>query len=115
MKLNIITLSVLLNAACFATPVLMPTAEVLNKRLDEIGMRHFAQKTTIVEDLADQNKDALGVAVAVESALDDYSEKVKNPMLTNTVGMQKSLIIKTLLQDYPEALKELVELGVCEE
>jgi hypothetical protein len=61
----------------------------------------------IVNQLADQQKEALGVALRVELALYDYNEYLKQPMLATIMNMRKPEIIKTILQDSPDALAEL--------
>ncbi len=104
--LNVVTLT------CLATPVKMPDEKTLNKRMANIGMNHFAEKTGIVKQMAGQQKEALAVVMAVELALYDYAELVKNPAVTITANMNKNMVIEAFLQDHPEKLQELAQQGL---
>ena len=106
-------LSVQLVAAMEKT-IKMPNKNELQRRLDEIGMTYFSEKTNIISQLADQEKVPLGVAMAVELAMYDYFKYVESVMPASMVRMQKiqmkmhkPLIFEALLKDEPEALKEL--------
>lgn len=98
--------------SCFATPITMPSAEVLKQRLNDAGFTHFIEKTSIVKDLAGQQKEVLGVATSVDLALYDYSENLKNPMMARMMEMRKPQLLQALLQDHPAALKELADRGL---
>ena len=97
----------------------MPGEAVLQKRLDDIGMRYFAEKTNIISELADQEKVPLGVAMTLESAIHDYFEYINKCMPEKMmisqmaqIKMHKPLIFKALLKDEPAALEELKQLGL---
>lgn len=99
--------------------IVMPHKDVLYKRLANIGLTHFMEKTNIIQVLADQEKYPIGVAMAVELAIDDYINYMcKNspqPQRCPTailMSMHRSLIYKVLLEDYPEALDELRHQGI---
>lgn len=87
--------------------VTLPSAKVLVERLTQIGMAHFAEKTGIHEELGDQQKYAMGVAIAVECAYSNYDAYLKNPKMKQIMNMAKGNLIKTILKDSPEAIAEL--------
>ena len=90
----------------------MPDATTLQKRLNEAGFEHFVEKTDIVKNLADRDLYPLGVAVSVETALYDYSEYLKQPMMARMMQMRKPQLLEVLLKDHPAALQELADEGV---
>ena len=124
MKLKFVAICILLSVASinFAGPVKMPSAQVLNERLGEKGFQHFAEKTKIADNLADRELEALGVAITVETSLYDYNENLKKGGLSEQqlrknqmiMKMTKPMLFKALLQDSPEALDELKQLGLIE-
>ena len=98
--------------ASFATPVQLPSAELLRQRFAEIGLDHFVEKTTIVKDLAGQSKEPLGVAMSIELAMSDYAECLKNPIVAMTTNMLKPAMFEAILKDHPAALNELAGYGL---
>jgi hypothetical protein len=46
----------------------------LTKRLNEKGFNHFAQTTDIVKKLADQEFEAIGIAMIIATSLLDYKQ-----------------------------------------
>jgi hypothetical protein len=90
----------------------MPNAKVLHERLDAIGVGHFAERTQIIKRLAGEELAALGVATAVEQAMDDYRRISPNPRAFRQTEMLQPDILKALLKDSPEALNELKGHGL---
>ncbi len=114
MNLKNISIGCLLSVTtfvCFAAPVQIPSAEILKKRLADVGLEHFAEKTSIVKNLAGQSKEPIGVAMSIERAISDYAEYIKNPIVLTTTNMLKPQMFEAILKDYPEALKELAGHG----
>ena len=100
-------------------PIRMPD-KTLEQLLQEKGLQHFIDKTNVIQNLADQEKYALGVAAAIEDAcaqyrgllnknISDETRKMTNNMI---VDAARSMTYKTLLKDHPEALQELKEARV---
>lgn len=120
MKLKFIVFFAIFNIfSCFAVNVKMPDAEILNKRLNNIGMQYFAEKTKAVSNLADKELTAIGVATIVETSLYDYHKYLADSMPANylqiyaiQMQMNKPMLIKALLQDSPEAINELKEFNL---
>ena len=81
--------------------------KTLTDRLHKLGFEHFVEKTTLVKDLANQEKHPCGVVMAVELALYDYNEYLNNPIMENLMHMRKPELVKALLQDHPEAMVSL--------
>lgn len=101
-------------ASLQAVLITLPEATVLTARLQQAGFDHFIEKTNIVKNLAGQQKEALGVSTAVELALYDYNQYLKNPVMATMMQMRKPQLIEALLQDSPDAIKELKDLGVLD-
>jgi len=123
MKLKLIVFSSLL---CITTmglamekKIKMPDAQTLQQRLSNKGFGHFAEKTNIVDELAEQEKFPMGIAVSIELSYSDYAENLKEGMpapMANMAMMQmernKPILFEALLQDHKEALQKLEQLGV---
>ena len=112
MKKYLLSLGMLLGAfsANHAIKVTLPAQDVLSQRLREASFEHFVEKTDILSYLAGQEKETLGVIMAVELALYDYGQNLKNPMIENMMQMKKPQLIEILLKDSPEAAKEAQNL-----
>ena len=112
---KLLFLSLLVTGASLqAVLITLPEAKVLTARLQQAGFDHFIEKTDIVKNLAGQQKEALGVSMAVELALYDYNQYLKNPMMATMMQMRKPQLIGTLLQDSPDAVKELKDQGLLD-
>lgn len=101
-------------ASLQAVLITLPEAKVLTARLQQAGFDDFIEKTDIVKNLAGQQKEALGVNMAVELALYDYNKYLENPMMARIMQMRKPQLIETLLQDSPDAVKELKDQGLLD-
>jgi len=62
--------------------------------------------------LGDTEKYPLGVVRCVDAVLDDYANILGNPMTMMTVNMRKRDLIETLLEDHPQAIKQLDAMGM---
>ncbi len=103
--------------------IIILSKEVLTKRLVALGLKYFLENTTLLYDLAGEATSSVSVAMAVEIAVSDYMKYlVKNMKVSqltakevllcmNAISMQKPMILKAMLQDYPEALLELERYG----
>lgn len=87
---------------------------VLAKPFNDKGFQHFIEKTKIDKDLANRELYPLGVIMAIETHLYDYNEYLKNPMMSRLMQMRKPEIIDILLQNHPEAIRNLVNQGVLQ-
>ena len=95
-----------ISSSSFAVPVTLPSKEVLQDRLNALGMDDFIRKTTLIEDLSDQEKEPRGVVLAVDLSLYDYVEDLPQ-IVAMTTMINRNLIIKAILKDNPDALEEL--------
>lgn len=118
-KILISLIAILQFSIALSEPITMPDETELQNRLNSIGMTHFAEKTNIIKMLAGQQREPLGIAVAIESSMFDYCEYLKKgmpepifKMTQATFMMRKPSLLETLLKDEPAALKELEADGV---
>jgi hypothetical protein len=91
--------------------ITLPDAPTLEKRLSDVGFAYFAEKTTVVQQLAGQTKRPLSVSNVVESCLYDYNNKVTS-VGANTAWLGKNRIIETILNDHPQAIEFLKKEGI---
>ena len=87
--------------------VTLPKASILTERLAKIGLAHFVEKTTIVQDLAGRTISVLSVLMFFEIAKVEYLDAMKNPMLNITMRLLQPLILKAILKDSPKALEAI--------
>jgi len=87
--------------------IMLPDAKTLSERFHAADLDYFNEKTKIINQLANQKKALLGVALAVELALYDFSEYIKNPIISMLMNMRKDDILQLLLQDIPGAYEKL--------
>ena len=114
--LNLISISHAMQPAASSqqakSVITLPSAQVLSQRLRQIGLDHYLEKSRIDQQLGGQKKYPMGVALAVELSLHDYVKGTPMPMLSTMMQMRKPEIIETILQDHPEAIAELKEVGL---
>jgi hypothetical protein len=114
MKKLFLSLMVLLsfNNVMHAVPVRLPDAATLTKRLH--CFEHFAEKTNVIQELAGREGEVTGIAVAifvaVELALSDYSQYMKDPNSTKQMYEAKTFIFLAILEGFPEIIEKLIEL-----
>lgn len=102
-------------AAAYGKEVIrLADKKTLTDRLNGLGFEHFVEKTTLVKDLADQEKYPLGVVIAVDLALGDYGRKLNNDMVADIMYLRKNQLIKALLKDHPEAIASLKKSKILE-
>lgn len=109
MKIILMTL-VLSSITCLSFGVLvkMPSADILRERLAEVRESCLANKTTILSDLADVEKEHEEIWEIIEKSMHDYaSTKSFDEMCKGGFFSGKPRIVKILLQDYPQAVEEL--------
>ena len=125
MKLKFITLWGILSISSIGfimsseTEVKMPNAETLQARLSKIGLDHFAEKTGIVEKLANQQKAPLDIAMTIELGFYDYNEDFQkrgtSPLTLKAMMIvlekRKPRLFEALLENEQEALDKLKNLG----
>jgi len=101
----------------FAVSVDMPSREVLERRLKGVGFTHFAEKSGIVDALANQTLEFSNVIQKIETSISKYNEKIKSlPVKLSRLNqyqlrINKDLLLRALLADSPEALTILKEQG----
>ncbi len=117
MKLKISALFVVLTIVSTNFAMIeMPTAEVLEERLNKAGFGHYMEKTDIVESLANKELVPIGVHNIVFTSMLDYSKHLEETMPgpyckagQAAFYIRKRQLFEVLLEDFPEALKELEE------
>lgn len=102
--------------------IIMPTAEILAKRLDEIGLGYFAKTTNIALKLGDKKTTPSGVVLAITIAYDNFndyltqqnsiSDEVKNiyTQMIYDMIMWPDALIEALLADSPSAIPKTKKL-----
>jgi len=90
----------------------MPTIEILQERLENLGLTNFAEKTKIINKLAGKKFEALSIAIEVELAIYNYNKYMQQPKHAILMQIRKPSLLKALLKDVPQALHELEELGI---
>ena len=100
----------------FGVIVKMPNAQILHQKIEFLGLRYFNEKTHLIDNLANKELNAVQVAFAIERALDKFSEHIKNnPTMAEASLIMLSLkpfLLKSLLEDFPEAIKELEDMDL---
>lgn len=100
-------------AFCNAALITLPARDVLIKRLNKLGLAHFVERTNILDQLADKEKEPFGVWYAVKLALSDYTQLVKgNPVVGLVACAKREDMIKAILKDSPQAIDELKRDGL---
>ena len=112
MKLKLIGVALGCFTTAFAIPVIMPSEEVLNRRFEAIIEGHFNQKTRIAAILAGQLVESDNVVVIVDEAVERYTKYMGEPSTANIMQKKKPLLLKVLLKDFPEILKDLAKRGL---
>lgn len=95
---------------CKETVCRLPNAKELRQRLGEKGFDYFAQKTKIIDQLADKELCPLGVALVVARAQNNYKKYLDSLMgqwEEKTQEKEKVHLLKLLLQDCPYAIENL--------
>ena len=104
----------LINWLCVAQAVrvTLPDELKLKEQINEVfgGGMHFTQKTSLVENLANTEKEALDIVTAVKSAVNGYTMLVPEQMKAVT-PFYVMPILRSILQHNPEAIEELEEKG----
>jgi hypothetical protein len=95
---------------CMAT---MPGEEALRELFFEFDLHDFVEKTKIIKMLAGKNMSPLGIEIVKTISLSDYAKNLQglSPSLKRralvTTGKEFDAIIDKILQDFPEAKKQL--------
>ncbi len=93
--------------------IVMPSKEILAKRLHEAGFGYYDEKTKISQKLGGQVKHPFGIPNLVYQTNDDFNEYMGNkPKTSAATHMRTPTLVRVLLQDYPEAIACLESLEV---
>ncbi|HSC25377.1 MAG TPA: hypothetical protein VLB80_04160 [Candidatus Babeliales bacterium] len=115
-----LSLAILLLGACSGlsaignTLIRLASQQELRNRLNNTGFDHFVEKTSIDQELGGREQHPLEVINAVNSALYDYSQIIKNPVLNMLMREGKPRLIKIILQEHPQAIKYLKEKNLLQ-
>jgi hypothetical protein len=88
----------------------MPDVKTLTERLRNANFVHLIEKTDLVDSLANKEVEAIGVVTAVDFALSDYDQNLQQTAIAVIAKQRKPQLLKVLLQDSLDAIKELEEL-----
>jgi hypothetical protein len=90
--------------------ITLPDETTLQRYLEEEELGHFANHTTIIQELAGKTKNPVAVVMSVVSCLHHYSQKM--PIEASIpLERQRPDIIKTILQGFPQAINNLEQQG----
>ena len=73
-------------------------------------MTILLKKTGLIDQLADEEMEVLGVIMAVKLALYDYNETLNQPMVAMMMQMRKPKLIETILGEDSDAIQEARDL-----
>jgi hypothetical protein len=103
-----------LDAKCFhgstLTQRLLEADVVSFCRRSEVA--HFIKNSDLIDDLTTHSKSASGVATAVSFAIEDFENKNKNLTKYWFLSANEGQLVRTVLQDYPDDIRDLEDNGV---
>jgi hypothetical protein len=103
-------ISKLLKIVLYSSPqIKMPSSATLNKRLTEMGLQDFFEKTEI-RIISDQMKFPNEIPTRVEMHLREYDNT--NPSQALAARAKKEAIVRSILKDHPQAIVELENEGI---
>ena len=93
--------------------ITMPSAEILAERLRKANFGYYDEKTKISQKLGGKEKHPLGIPNLVFQTNYDFNECLgNNPNTAIVTEMLTPVLIKVLLEDHPEAITCLENLGI---
>lgn len=118
MRLYLVFLCLQVSSGVYTQPVIkFPSYEELKSRFKQKKFTYIVEKTTLIDDLANKEKDAVGVCIQVESAFEQYVDSIKLPIHTayiSSLKKEKLQIFTILLEGAPEILNEVKSLEKLE-
>ncbi|MBI2774856.1 hypothetical protein HYX58_02530 [Candidatus Dependentiae bacterium] len=107
-SLAYLVLSTMNNA--MTTLVTLPDSETIKKRLEALQLNDLVRVTSIHKKFGGKEYYPVGVYHGTEISIDDYNQYYKDsPKLHDLMQSFAPIIVNTILQDHPEAIKELIE------
>ena len=95
--------------------ITLPPAATIKQRLHEMGLNHFLEKTKFDQKLGGEKRAPEGVVIAFDLSMYDYAENLKGqPMARSILGtlhLVRPKVIKAILQEHPQAFKQLEDEG----
>lgn len=95
---------------CLAVLVTMPDEKTIAEHLKKMGLNEFNQSAQLSQSLAGNQLSACDVEMDVEIALYRYCSHINGFHAASKIANRKSEILEALLQDNPDALRELAAL-----
>lgn len=118
MRLYIVFLFLQVSSGIYTQPVVKFTSyEELKSLFKHKNFTYIVERTTLIDDLANTEKDAVGVCIHVESAFEQYVRYMKKPTCVAylpSLKNEKLQIFTLLLKDAPEILNEVKTLEKLE-
>jgi hypothetical protein len=117
---TLILLSTLNSLYAMNTTVTLACQEELKKRLLEVGIPHFVEKSNIDRMLGSRNVAPLEVTTILDFALlnyssqMDFSEEIQKKFAHQFMQTKREPMIRAILQEHPEAIKALKKNGSLE-
>ncbi len=89
--------------------IALPDAAELKKRIAGSYLDYVAQKTGIVDKLANKKLFPMGIALTIETAFYEYMKKESNPIMFIFIEDEKKQMYKAVLKDHPYIANILLE------
>ncbi len=116
----LVLLSTLNGLYAMDTTVTLASHEELKKRLLEVGIPHFVEKSNIDKMLGNRNVVPGEVTVLLDFALlsyssqMDFSEEIQKKFAHQFMQTKKEAMVRAILQEHPQAIEALKQNGSFE-
>jgi len=90
-----------------AEPVLLPSEPILRTCLETAGFDHLANKSTIIQQLANQQRYPTEIFMIIDSQVNEYAKKL-NKMSAIAVLKLIPYLTKVILHPHPDAINFLI-------
>lgn len=115
MKILAFSLALVGELSLEAVNVQLPGKQLLRKRVEQVMGKDFANRTSLVEELAEQQKEAIDVYMDVQLNLAQFKiNSGENLHAIAVAQMAMGALLKAILRDSPEAVQELRDEGLVE-
>lgn len=105
----------------YAVKVILPKKEILEEMITRITCTDRFVQVTKILDIAEEEKEAVGVALAIDSAIYQFTKSIEeyDKEAAKKTGaclrvLARDNLIKEILKDSPKAIEELEKRGVID-
>jgi hypothetical protein len=96
--------------------VCLPDEETLKKKAINANVDpYFIEKTNLFKKLANRDNHPRSVAIDIDLAIYDFAKDMGDSTTAKVMQLEKPLILKAILQDYPEAIQLLRNEGTLKD